>query len=607
MNNQVSGDPFGVAQQGQLQIRLVIIPKTLAITNTSFKTGFGKGLGIKNAVTDAQTQLSNQIIDLTIDAVPGPDGVPSVVDNLTPPAPANPIDNLLALTLPTFNPGAPVANPGIGATGDDNAPSVPFNPIGSPEAIAQTVKTTATTVAVVSTVAAAAGAAAGAAGAAGSGAPRGSSSSSAPRAASSSSNSSSSSSSSSGQDTNQQDGSLVTIDAEVESFTSTHEGPGDRLGIVRWRIFTFLDRFTHDLTVRLAKFSPVLSKIVNDGAYLRAVLGSFWLLFPLAGIALGTYGLMTPVLQMSPPDWRLFILIAVLGMFDAFSGLLATLIFVIGMIDTFGVKDLSDVRMMLGVLVVGFGPALIAVAFRKIRKHFETNFSYFWERLVDAAVLVFFTGWTVSSMVGTLPALAGRTLAVANHVGDFGLALSVAILVRIVLEEVAARIYPTRLDKTNPTEVPSPSQIQKVLSTALRLATFVFVTAAFMGNTWQVWVGSVIFILPNVLSWFEDRLPNSPTIWKLIPQGVPGLAFSLLVASYTATVLGSMLGHRPDYSQWSFMLMPIPMFVVGLIGLFGREGADGEDRPIKKPKWRWIYRVGGIVVLALTMKLAGVI
>ena len=55
------------------------------------------------------------------------------------------------------------------------------------------------------------------------------------------------------------------------------------------------------------------------------------------------------------------------------------------------------------------------------------------------------------------------------------------------------------------------------------------------------------------------------------------------------------------------VLMPIPMFIVGLIALFGREGKDGEDRPIKKPGLRWIYRVGGIVVLALTMKLAGVI
>jgi hypothetical protein len=55
------------------------------------------------------------------------------------------------------------------------------------------------------------------------------------------------------------------------------------------------------------------------------------------------------------------------------------------------------------------------------------------------------------------------------------------------------------------------------------------------------------------------------------------------------------------------MLMPIPMFIVGLFGLFGREGADGEDRPIKTQKWRYVYRIGGIVVLALTMKIAGVI
>jgi hypothetical protein len=473
--------------------------------------------------------LSNQVIDLTINAIAGANGVPSVVETLTPPPVSNPVSDLLALTLPTINVGAPVANPGIGASGDDNSPSVPFNPIGSPEAIAATVKTTATVVAVVSTVAAAAGAAASAAAGASAG--------------SSSSSSSSGSSASSSQDTNQQDGSLTNIDAEVESFTSSHEGPGDRIPIFRWRIFNFLDKFTHDLTVHVARVSPVVSKIINDGAYLRAMFGSLWLAFPLTGIALATIGLMNPVLQIGPPDWRLFIFIAILGMFDAFSGLLATLIFVIGMLNTFGIRDVSDLRMMLGVLVVGFGPALVAIAFRQIRKHFETSFSYFWERIADVAVLIFFTGWTVSSMVGTLPALAGRTLSVANHVADFGFFLSIAIVIRVVLEEFAARFYPTRLDKINPTEVSSTSQLQKVLSTALRLGLFVFVTAAFMGNTWQVWVGSIIFILPNVLSWFQDRLPNSPLIWKLIPQGLPGLAFSLLVASYTALFVGSWFGH----------------------------------------------------------------
>jgi hypothetical protein len=55
------------------------------------------------------------------------------------------------------------------------------------------------------------------------------------------------------------------------------------------------------------------------------------------------------------------------------------------------------------------------------------------------------------------------------------------------------------------------------------------------------------------------------------------------------------------------MLLPIPVFLIGLLGMFGREGKDGEDRPIMAPKLRWVYRIGGILMLAWTMNLAGVL
>ncbi len=60
-------------------------------------------------------------------------------------------------------------------------------------------------------------------------------------------------------------------------------------------------------------------------------------------------------------------------------------------------------------------------------------------------------------------------------------------------------------------------------------------------------------------------------------------------------------------SQYLFMLLPIPVFLIGLLGMFGREGKEGEERPIMQPKWRWVYRIGGIVMLGWTMQLAGVI
>ncbi len=589
VQTEVSADSFGIAKAGEYKIRIVVIAKNV-VTNMSLPRAFGQSLPVRisRAVTDAETNLGGQQVNLTLNATAPASGEPEVVQELSPEPPpiSDPGQELLDFELPSLNVGQPVANAAIGATGDDFGPSIPFDPLGSPESVAQVVKTTATAVAVVSTVAAAAAGAA-AAGAAGS--------------------SSSSSSSSSNQNTNQEEGEIANIDAQVETFTSTHTGWGDRIPLFKYGLFTFLDKATHDLTLWLAKFSPVVSKIINDGAYLRAQLGSLWLAFPIAGIVLANMALAQPSIELSTPSWQLFIAIAVLGLFDALSGLLATVIFVIGMISTYGISSIADIRLMLGVIVMGFGPALISVAFRQIRKHADKSFSYFWERLVDIAVLVFFTGWTTAALVATLPALAGKTLSAANHVADFAFFLSIAIVIRILLEELAARSFAQRLDKINPTEVTQTSQLQKVISTMVRLGLFVFVTAAFMGNTWQVWVGSLIFILPNVFSWFEDKLPNSPLIWKIIPTGLPGLAFGLLVAGYSSVLIGSWIGDWPDFAQWSFLLLPIPMFIVGLIGLFGREGRDGEERPLQTPRFRYIYRLGGIAVLLLTAQLAGVI
>jgi uncharacterized membrane protein YfcA len=92
-----------------------------------------------------------------------------------------------------------------------------------------------------------------------------------------------------------------------------------------------------------------------------------------------------------------------------------------------------------------------------------------------------------------------------------------------------------------------------------------------------------------------------------LPQGVPGLALTLIVSSVSGSIIGSWLEGNPEYPQYLFMLLPIPVFLLGLIGMFGREGNEDEERPIMAHKWRWVYRIGGIGMLALTMNLAGVL
>jgi hypothetical protein len=361
------------------------------------------------------------------------------------------------------------------------------------------------------------------------------------------------------------------------------------------------------LAIRSARFSPLFSKIVVDGAYLRASLGSFSILPTLFGAVVAVWSALSNTTDVAPPQWQWLIVIAVLGIFDTFAGFVSTTLFVMTTLLMHGSIPIEDVRLLLGVVIVGYGPALLANAFRAFRKEPESGDIYWWERIVDLVVLPFIGGWVTASMIGTLPALAGTTLAVANHVNDFALAVAFAIVLRVILEESVARFFSQRLDTLHPTDVDETDPPQRWISIAFRLSVFIFVTAALMGNVWQVWVGSALFILPTIIAFFSLKFKNFPWIWRLLPTGIPGLAFTLLVASATTSVVGMWFGTSPDLALWSFALLPIPMLVLALLGMFGRDGVEDEVRFIRRPKLKWIYRIGGIVMLLFTMNLAGVI
>ena len=180
----------------------------------------------------------------------------------------------------------------------------------------------------------------------------------------------------------------------------------------------------------------------------------------------------------------------------------------------------------------------------------------------------------------------------------------------MALEEFAARAFPARLNQINPDEIPHPGILQKSIVLAITYGVWVFIGGALSGPSWQVWVGSALFVFPAVVGWFSDKFPNSPRIWRLLPTGIPGLAFTLAVASLTAATVGVALGENPDLGKWSFLILPLPMLAITALGWFGRHGAidaqgNEEQRPGKRNKW--IYRIGGIVIMVLTLKLAGII
>jgi len=49
------------------------------------------------------------------------------------------------------------------------------------------------------------------------------------------------------------------------------------------------------------------------------------------------------------------------------------------------------------------------------------------------------------------------------------------------------------------------------------------------------------------------------------------------------------------------------MLFLAVLAMFGREGGEDEVRFIQRPQFKWIYRIGGILMLIFTMNLAGVL
>lgn len=370
---------------------------------------------------------------------------------------------------------------------------------------------------------------------------------------------------------------------------------------------TWLDKPSHDATLAIAPFSPLLSRLINDGAYLRAMIGTLSTVLPFISILLGLIGVVANGSVLLPPPAVVMLALAVIGVFDALAGFVGIAIYLAIVSVLAGVHSLGDVRMLVGVAAITFAPTLLAAAFRGLRREKATTPHEWFERAIDLAVAPFLGGWATASMVGALPALAGVVLPIAQHANAIGIAVAIALVLRVAGEEVAAQFFPERLNKIHPDEVPDTSMRQKSIALTFRFVAFLFVAGALIGNSWHLYAGGLLFIIPSVLSLYQDRFPNSPRLFQLLPSGLPGLAFALIVASATLTVLMNALGTTPDLARLAFVLIPIPGFIMSILGMFGREPVAGDVRWYQRENMVWVYRIGGIAVLLYTLRLTGIV
>lgn len=395
---------------------------------------------------------------------------------------------------------------------------------------------------------------------------------------------------------------------ELEAIESEHlkklerkEGRGDLAGTWKIPMTQLLDSIFITGAHRTSKVSPVLSRIFYDGNYLRAMIGSLAALLHPLGLFLGVIALKNVGGQALPPSWILFSAIVVLGVLDAFAGFLSASIFFIGVLVSGNIGARDELLTVLGTIAIFFAPALIASAFRPLRRDIKSS-GDIWERCTDYLLAAVLTGWSISKMIGSLAGLASVQLPITIYAFKIGVVAAVAVAIRLAGEDCASYIFPIRLATLQP-ELTHPSKAQISIAILCKTAIFAFLAEPFIGNSIQLWLGILVFALPKVFALtLGGRLPKSHLIHKTLPKG----ALKIVVMVFVGTIFGrwvqSFYQDPTEFLRWGFVILGVPGLILQLASNFADRNALSQWK--YQGPGRFLYRFGGITIFFFIVEIA---
>ncbi len=387
-------------------------------------------------------------------------------------------------------------------------------------------------------------------------------------------------------------GKKPSVSMSHQEFRAEAVEPGDRSRTWVSPFLTWFDKLGLSLPHRLNVVSPLLARLFNDAAYLRAMLGTWALLSPIAGLVLGALAAHQTGGHPLPPSNGLLFTILLWGIFDALAGFAAATAFTLAVVFSGGIGSAADLRALIALDVLFFAAILVVSATRDLRREPATNAAEVYDRLADFVVGAVLAMWTVKAAVGALPALTGLELPIADSPGTLVRLVGGATLVRFALETLAAHWYPERLLLVAPEVVKAPPNWRTWVAIATKLAAFVFFAISYMGNHWPLWVSAALMLVSLTMPKWKARFPDWPRLSKLVPGGIIGLLFYFLLGAWSALALKTAVGDPAEVAELGFFLLMLPGLICAALVLTARNGEGW--------KLTWFWRLTGIPMLVLT-------
>ena len=393
-------------------------------------------------------------------------------------------------------------------------------------------------------------------------------------------------------DEEQDQESLQSVSSGALKLLKNEPGKGDLSKSWDNRLTDNTDFAFVSLAHRFNRFSPLLTRTIQDGNTVRAMLGSWAALLMPIGLILGIIAVVNTGGESLPPVWTIVALIMAVAIFDAFAGFIAGFVFFLAALVTGNITNRPELLTTIGVMVLFFAPALLASAFRPFRR-LVRNQDDMWERITDYALGTLLTFWVITKMVAAMNGLARLELPITDYGTELALIAAGLLLIRVALEDVAVEQYPMRLRALH-VEIKSPSQAQKVRSLAFKIFVFFIMAAPFVGSTLNLVLGTLLFAIPQITSLsLEDTLPKKKLY---LPKGVFKTVVMIFVMALASNMIEGAFSSPEAFLKWSFVVMALPGFILHYLDAI----TDAPESDWKTTeKGRMIYRIGGVIVFIL--------
>ena len=393
-------------------------------------------------------------------------------------------------------------------------------------------------------------------------------------------------------DEDQDQESLQSVSSGALKLLKDEPGKGDLSKTWDNRLTDNTDFAFVSLAHRLNRFSPLLTRTIQDGNTVRAIIGSWAALLMPIGLILGIVAAINTGGQALPPTWIICALIMAVAIYDAFAGFIAGTVFFLAALVTGHITNRPEFLTAIGVMVLFFAPALLASAFRPFRR-LVRNQDDKWERVTDYALGTLLTFWVITKMVAAMNGLARLELPITNYGTELALIAAVLLIARVALEDVVVEHYPMRLRALH-VEINKPSQSQKVRALVFKIVVFFIMAAPFVGSLLNLVLGTILFAIPQITSLsLEDNLPKKKIY---VPKGALKIVVMIFVMALATNLIEGAFSTPGAFLKWSFVVLALPGFILHYLDAI----SDEPETDWKTTEnGRKIYRAGGVVIFIL--------